>query len=56
MDLSIIIVNWNSAGLLRKCLTSIYDNVRDVGFEVLVVERERRPIVQGAGRRPLEER
>ena len=38
VDLSIIIVNWNSAGLLRKCLTSIYDNVRDVGFEVLVVD------------------
>jgi N-acetylglucosaminyl-diphospho-decaprenol L-rhamnosyltransferase len=38
MKLSIIIVNWNSLGYLRKCLKSIYEHVRDLSFEVLVVD------------------
>jgi N-acetylglucosaminyl-diphospho-decaprenol L-rhamnosyltransferase len=38
MKLSIIIVNWNSLGYLRKCLTSIYEHVRDLPFEVIVVD------------------
>jgi N-acetylglucosaminyl-diphospho-decaprenol L-rhamnosyltransferase len=38
MDLSIIIVNWNSVAFLRKCLTSVYLNTRDIQFEVIVVD------------------
>jgi N-acetylglucosaminyl-diphospho-decaprenol L-rhamnosyltransferase len=38
MDLSIIIVNWNSAVYLRACLTSLYRKVRTVTFEVIVVD------------------
>lgn len=38
MDLSIIIVNWNSAKFLRDCLGSIYSQVHDVEFEVIIVD------------------
>lgn len=38
MDLSIIIVNWNSAHYLRKCLGSIFDQTKSIEFEVIVVD------------------
>ena len=38
MKLSIILVNWNSLGYLRKCLTSLYAHIRDLSFEVIVVD------------------
>jgi GT2 family glycosyltransferase len=38
MDLSIIIVNWNSLAHLNKCLASIYENTRGLEFEVIVVD------------------
>jgi len=38
MDLSILTVNWNTSDLLRRCLTSIYHTVRDLQFEVIVVD------------------
>jgi hypothetical protein len=38
VDLSIVIVNWNSAGFLRKCLASLFANVQGVSFEVLVLD------------------
>ena len=38
MDLSIIIVNWNSAEYLRKCLISLYKNVKQLKFEIIVVD------------------
>lgn len=37
-DLSIIIVNWNSAAYLRKCLASIYQHTRETSFELVVVD------------------
>jgi hypothetical protein len=37
-NLSIIIVNWNSANFLSKCLASIYVNTKSISFEVLVVD------------------
>ncbi len=38
MDISIIIVNWNSKELLQNCLKSVYQTVRDIVFEVVVVD------------------
>ena len=38
MDLSVIIINWNSAEYLRACLASLYREVRGVSFEVIVID------------------
>ena len=38
MDLSVVIVNWNTKDLLRGCLNSIYGDQPGVEFEVLVVD------------------
>ena len=38
MELSIVIVNYNSKGYLNKCLASIYWETKDLDFEVLVVD------------------
>jgi len=38
MDLSIIIVNWNSSKYLENCLKSIIDNTCRFPFEVIVVD------------------
>jgi len=38
MDLSIIIVNYNTKEFLKKCLVSIYDTGRNINFEVYVID------------------
>jgi GT2 family glycosyltransferase len=38
MDLSIIIVSWNTREILTECLTSIYNNPPDCRYEVRVVD------------------
>lgn len=38
IDLSIIIVNWNTKELLRKCIHSVYETTRNATFEVHVVD------------------
>ncbi len=38
MDLSVLIVNWNSAHYLKPCLSSVYRQVKGIEFEVLVVD------------------
>src|SRR4030066_856653 len=38
MDLSILIVNWNTKVFLDGCLQSIYSSVKDISFEVIVVD------------------
>ena len=38
MDASIIVVSYNGRDLLRRCLASIYEHVREIAFEVVVVD------------------
>ncbi|MGV1098493.1 glycosyltransferase family 2 protein [Thiovibrio sp. JS02] len=38
MDLSIVIVNWNTRDLLLDCLASVYATVKDLDFEVFLVD------------------
>lgn len=38
MDISIIIVNWNTRQLLLDCLASVYGTVSELSFEVFVVD------------------
>lgn len=38
MDISIIIVSWNTRNLLKKCLQSIYEHANGVSFEIFVVD------------------
>lgn len=38
MKLSIIIVNWNTKTLLQKCLSSVFTHLKNINFEVFVVD------------------
>ena len=38
IDISVIIVNWNTKELLRECLASIYKFTRSIHFEIIVVD------------------
>lgn len=38
MELSIVIINWNVKEALKNCLTSIYNNSKNVQLEILVVD------------------
>ena len=38
MDLSIVIVNWNTRDLLLECLKSVYETVQDLAYEVIVLD------------------
>ncbi len=38
MDLSIVIINWNTREMLRDCLTSVYENINGLSVEVFVVD------------------
>lgn len=38
MDVSIIIVSWNTRGILRDCLNSVYLQAGQIDFEVIVVD------------------
>lgn len=38
MDISVIIVNWNTRDLLLSCIHSVYETVRDISFEIWVVD------------------
>jgi len=42
MDISIIIVNWNTRDLLKSCLESIYKTIRDISYEIIVVDNASR--------------
>jgi GT2 family glycosyltransferase len=38
MDISIIIVNWNTRDLLQNCLESIHKTIRDISYEIICVD------------------
>ncbi len=38
LDLGIVIVNWNTRDLLRRCLQTVYASEGDFGFRVVVVD------------------
>lgn len=38
MDVSVVIVNWNTRDILRDCLHSVFAQTREVSFEVFVVD------------------
>lgn len=40
IDVSIIIVSWNTKELLRNCLKSIYDETKKYTFEIIVVDND----------------
>ena len=37
-ELSIIVVNWNSADFLRECVLSIQQHTKDVSYEIIVID------------------
>jgi len=38
VDVSVIIVNWNTKGLLRDCLSSVYEHAGDFDYEIIVID------------------
>ena len=38
VNLSIIIVNYNAKDILSQCLNSIYENTKDIDFEIIVID------------------
>ena len=38
VDVSIIIVNWNTRDILRNCLRSVYEQTLGIDYEVIVVD------------------
>ncbi|MBE7446937.1 MAG: glycosyltransferase family 2 protein [Planctomycetia bacterium] len=38
MKVSIILINYNSSALLRQCLRSVYEQTKEISFEIIVVD------------------
>ena len=38
IDVSVIIVNWNTLDLLKDCIASVFSQTRDIDFEVIVID------------------
>ena len=37
-DITVVIVNWNTRDLLRNCLNSVYETIKDINYEIIVVD------------------
>lgn len=35
IDVSVLMVGWNTRELLQGCLTSIYEHTRDIDYEII---------------------
>ncbi len=46
MDVSIIIVNYNSSGLIIECLKTIYSKTKDIDFEIIIVDNNSEKDIQ----------
>ncbi len=42
IDISIIIINWNSGNLLKRCLSSLVQYTTNISFEVFVIDNDSR--------------
>lgn len=40
IEVSVIIVNYNTKALTKQCIDSIFDNTKDISFEVIVVDND----------------
>lgn len=40
IELSVVIVNWNTQKLLKDCLTSVFEKTKNINFEVIVVDND----------------
>ena len=38
IDVSVVVVNWNSKDLLKNCLDSVYQTINNLIFEIIVVD------------------
>ena len=38
MDISVVVVNWNTKELLLDCLASVFETIRGIAFEVWLVD------------------
>ena len=38
MDISVIIVNWNTKELIQNCLDSVYRTMGNIAFEIIVID------------------
>ena len=38
MDVSVVIVNWNTREITRQCLQSVYQQTEGIAFEVIVID------------------
>jgi len=47
IDLSVIIVSWNTSDYLKRCIHSILENTRHISFEIIVVDNHSRDGTQG---------
>ncbi|MDR4496872.1 MAG: glycosyltransferase family 2 protein [Candidatus Scalindua sp.] len=55
VEISFIIVNWNTRDILINCLNSIYKTVRDIDFEIFVVDNNSTDGSQAAVRKHFPE-
>jgi GT2 family glycosyltransferase len=38
VDVSVVIVNWNTKELLQDCLSSVYEHAGDIDYEIIVID------------------